>query len=185
MVEDFKDQEIILLDDVEKEKKKKLGEDKYFKFDCTIESGKLKLSLKEVNSYSPYYYEAYFTIEELYQMKEFFKAYKVLEEIQRNIKALFSDDTTILESLEDDSQIKIHIESKVLAEHVDMDFILERKTVDNVDEALYFLYKLEKNKYNIIENIKSICRGENAKNNKIAGAILETLTKKFDKNYYN
>ena len=56
MVEDFKDQEIIKLDDVEQNQLKKLGEDKHFKFDCTIESGKLKLSLKEVNSYSPYYY---------------------------------------------------------------------------------------------------------------------------------
>ena len=163
MVEDFKDQEIIKLDDVEQNQLKKLGEDKHFKFDCTIESGKLKLSLKEVNSYSPYYYEAYFTIEELYRMKDFFKAYKVLEDIQKNIKALFSDKTTILESLEDDSQIKIHIESKVLAEHVDMDFILERKTVEDFSKSITDkrLYQQAKELVNNCRKPLMIIEGEN------------------------
>ena len=184
MVEDFQDQEIIQLKDVDEKQQKKLGEDKIFKFDCTIESNNLKLSLKEINSYSPYYYEVYYTKEELCQMKGVFKSFEELEVIQRNIKKLFSLKTTTLESLEDDAKIKIHIESKVLADSVELDFILERKTVENVDEALYFLYKLEKNKYNIIEKIKSICQEKNNKNEKIAEKILETLNKKFE-NYYN
>ena len=184
MVEDYQDQEIIRLEDVGPKQIKKLGEDKIFKFECTIESENLKLSLKEVNSYSPYYYEVFYTKEELYQMREFFRAFKTLEEIQKNIIALFGIKTTILESLEDDAKIKLHIESMVLAEHVEVDFILERKTVENMDEALYFLYKLQKNKFNIIEKIKSICQEKNNKNEKIAKDILETLSKKFD-NYYN
>ena len=163
---------------------KKLGEDKIFKFECTIESENLKLSLKEVNSYSPYYYEVYYTKEELCQMKGVFKSFEELEVIQSNIEKLFALKATTLESLEDDSKIKIHIESMVLADPVELDFILDRKTVENVDEALYFLYKLEKNKYNIIEKIKSICQEKNNKNEKIAEKILETLNKKFE-NYYN
>ena len=45
MVEDFKDQEIIKLDDVEQNQLKKLGEDKHFKFDCTMESSSYRGSI--------------------------------------------------------------------------------------------------------------------------------------------
>ena len=164
MVEDYQDQEIIRLNDVDPKQMKKLGEDKIFKFECTIESNNLKLSLKEVNSYSPYYYEVYYTKEELYQMNDVFRAFDALEEIQKNIRALFSLKSTTLESLDDDAKIKLHIESMVLADPVEVDFTLERKTVENMDEALYFLYKLQKNKFNIIEKIKSICQEKNNKN---------------------
>ena len=116
-------------------------------------------------------------------MKDFFRAKTGLEEIQSNLIALFSRKTTKLESLENDSKIKLHIEAVVLADDVEMDFILERKTVNNMDEALYFLYKLEKNKYNILEKIKTVCKNKNEKTEKIAKEILEIL-KKFD-NYYN
>ena len=184
MVEDFQDQEILKLSDVDEKKIKKLGEDKIFKLDCTIESNNLKLSLKEVNSYSPYYYEIYYTKDELDKNKEFFKAFKTLEEIQSNLIKLFSKKTTTLESIDDDSKIKLHIESSVLADDVEMDFILDRKTVENKDESLYFLYKIQKENYNIIEKIKAICKQDNDKNENIAKEILAKLSEKFD-NYYN
>ena len=183
MVDDFQDQEIIKIADVDKKEYKKLGEDKLFKFECTVEGQQLRLGLKEINCYSPYYYEVFYTLEELYNMKDFFRAKTGLEEIQSNLIALFSRKTTRLESLENDSKIKLHIEAVVLADDVEMDFILERKTVNNMDEALYFLYKLEKNKYNILEKIKTVCKNKNEKTEKIAKEILEIL-KKFD-NYYN
>ena len=182
MVDDFQDKEIIKMADVDKKEYKKLGEDKFFKFECTVEGQQLRLGLKEINCYSPYYYETYYTLEELQNLREFFRSYDNLGDIQSNLKALFSRQAT-LESLENDAKIKLHIEAVVLADDVEMDFILERKTVDNVDEALYFLYKLQKNKYNILEKIKTVCKNKNEKTEKIAKEILEIL-KKFD-NYYN
>ena len=107
MVDDFQDQEIIKIADVDKKEYKKLGEDKLFKFECTVEGQQLRLGLKEINCYSPYYYEVFYTLEELYNMKDFFRAKTGLEEIQSNLIALFSRKTTKLESLENDSKIKI------------------------------------------------------------------------------
>ena len=107
-----------------------------------------------------------------------------MEEIQSNLIKLFPKKTTTLESIDDDSKIKLHIESSVLADDVEMDFILERKTVENIDESLYFLYKIQKENYNIIEKIKAICKQDNDKNENIAKEILAKLSEKFD-NYYN
>ena len=58
-------QTIIKLNDEEEKLTKSIG-DKMFKFESTIDDDyQLRLSLKEVNCYSPYFYEIYFTYSDL------------------------------------------------------------------------------------------------------------------------
>ena len=106
---------------------KKLGEDKIFKFECAFENDKIKLSLKEIKNNSPDYYEVCYTLEELYIKNNIFKAYNNLDKIRSNLKGLFTLKTTTLESLENGAKIKLHIEAMMFADHVDLDFILDKK----------------------------------------------------------
>ena len=108
---------------------KKLGENKIFKFECEVKNDNLKVALREINNNSPDYYEAYFILEELYYINDFFKTYSNLNEIQPILLALFKRRTTKLESLENGAKIKLHIEAVVLADDVEFDLILDKKQV--------------------------------------------------------
>ena len=83
----------------------------------------------EINNNYPDYYEVYYTSEDLYNMKEFFKTHTNLNEIPSRLLALFKRKTTKLESLENGAKIKLHFEAVVLADNVEFEFILDKKKV--------------------------------------------------------
>ena len=84
------EQRIIRIEEVPKEHRKFLGDDKIFMFECEIVDDTLRLGLKEINCFSPYYYEAFFTLDSLYQKNSVFKACKNLEEVKTHILTLFN-----------------------------------------------------------------------------------------------
>jgi hypothetical protein len=56
---------MIKIDDVDESLRKNLNFETIFKFQCENVDNKLRLGLKEINKFSPYYYERFFTKEEL------------------------------------------------------------------------------------------------------------------------
>ena len=99
----------------------------FFKFDCTVQDGKIRLALKQTNINTPYYYEAFFTLEELCQKNPSFQNCKTLEEVQKHLLFLFQKDPTSLKSLEDDKKIEINFVIFNISQKENLSFILERK----------------------------------------------------------
>ena len=106
-----------------------LCKDKIFKFECTVENEKIKLALREINNNSPDYYEAYYTLEDFYNMKDFFKTYSNLNEIQQNLLALFKSGRAKLVSSENGAKIELLFKVVVLADDVIFVFCLDKKKV--------------------------------------------------------
>ena len=168
--------EIIKSENVQKELQKSLGSDKIFKFSCDIEYDKLRIGLKEINCYSPYYYETFFTLEELQKKNAVFKACKTLKEVQNHLLTLFGRDTAFLKSLDNDKQIQICLKMYDISKKIDEDFILERKTIENKDKSLMFLFAIQKDNIKLFERIKQVCQEEKYKGEKLAGKIVTLLT---------
>ena len=176
-------QKIIKLDEVEKKFTKSVG-DKLFFFECTLDNGdELRLCLKEINCYSPYYYEVKYSYTDIIQKYSSYEGLDSIERIKESMDLLFPKQSTRLELSENEKKIIIHTETINMEIPIKLDFELERKTIENIDDALHFLYEIEKNNYNLIEKIKEICKKEMEKNDKVAQEILRDLTTKFE-NYY-
>ena len=140
-------QTIIKLNDEEEKLTKSIG-DKMFKFESTIDDDyQLRLSLKEVNCYSPYFYEIYFTYSDLISKYQPYEGMGSIKKIKSSIDSIFHKPTTRLELTENDTKIIIHGESTYLEIPYNLDFELDRKTVENKDGALKFLYNIEDNNY--------------------------------------
>ena len=168
-------QNMIKLSDVKPELQKPLGKDKIFKFECDVESDKLRIGLVEINVYTPYYYETFYSLEELKEKNKIFKSCKDLEEVKGHLLLLFSMETTVLRSLENDKKIEICLKLMDISRIIDDSFILERNTINEKDAALMDLFNIQKENIQLLENIKKICDDEKYKDEKVAKKLLELL----------
>ena len=166
---------MIKLPDVKPELQKPLGKDKIFRFECDIQYNKIRIGLKEINVYTPYYYETFYTLDELQKKNKIFNACKDLEEVKGHLLLLFSKETTLLKSLEDDKKIQICLKIMDISRIIDDSFILDRNTIDEKDEALMDLFNIQKENIKLFESIKKICEDEKYKDEKVAGKVLELL----------
>ena len=98
-----------------------------FKFDCTVQDGKIRLALKQTNINTPYYYETFFTLEELCQKNSCFYSCENLEDAQKHLLAMYQNESTSLKSLEDDKKIEINFVIFNISQKENLSFILERK----------------------------------------------------------
>ena len=96
-----------------------------FKFDCTVQEGKIRLALKQTNNNTPYY-EAFFTLEELYQKNSCFKACGNLEDAQKHLLAMYQNESTSLKSLEGDKKIEINFVIFIISKKENLSFILDK-----------------------------------------------------------
>ena len=138
------EQRIIRIEEVPKEHRKFLGDDKIFMFECEIVDDTLRLGLKEINCFSPYYYEAFFTLDSLYEKNNVFKACKSLEEVKSHILKLFNG-AGVLKSVDDDEKILLMLKMYNISVVIQESFELERKTIEDKDEALMKLFNIQKN----------------------------------------
>ena len=173
MVEDEK-KNIIKLSDV-REQKKSLDEDKIFRFECDVHDDQIRLGLREINVYTPYYYEIFFTLEQLKKKNRAFEGCKDLEEAKGHFLILFNKENTFLKSLDDGEKIEICLKIYYIAVEVDESFILERKIINEKDEALNDLFDIQKFNIQLLEDIKKICQDEKYKNVKVAKNIFNLL----------
>ena len=171
------EQRIIKFDEVPKELQKYLGQDKIFVFECEVVNDKLRLGLKEINSYSPYYYETFYSYDELRSKNYIFNACKDLDAVKGHLIKLFKG-TAKLSSLDDDEdveKIKIKFKINIFADVVEESFDLERKTIQNKDQALKFLFNIQKNNINLFQRIIEKCEDDDYKNQQVAQEILNIL----------
>ena len=174
MVEDEK-KNIIKLSDVREEQKKSLEGDKIFRFECDVHDDQIRLGLRELNVYTPYYYELFFTLEQLKKKNRAFEGCKDLEEAKGHFLLLFNKKNTFLKSLDDGEKIEICLKILYIAIEVDESFILERKTIEEKDEALNDLFDIQKFNIQLFEELKKICQDEKYKNEKVAKNIFNLL----------
>ena len=175
MSEDQEKPKIIKLSEVKPELQKKLGDDKIFRFECDIIEDNIRIGLREINSYSPYYYEVFHTYEELKQKNPIFNAMNGLEAVKKNLFRVFKKEVTTLKSLEDDQKIQIIFPMALVEDIENVEFILERKTIENKNAGLKYLYEIQKNKIKLMTKIMNICKDENYQNEKITKDILNIL----------
>ena len=169
------EQNIIELRDVDISLQKRIGDDNIFRFECDIEDDHLRIGLKEINVYSPYYYETFFTLDELQKKNEIFKSCNTLEKVKEHLVKLFQGKNTILHSLEDDKKIRMDLKMWDISTLIDDNFILDRKTIEKKDEGLMDEYNIQKENINLLEGIKAICESDEFKNEKIAKDIVNIL----------
>ena len=105
--------EIIKIDKKNEKCRKTLGDDKIFRFECEHIDEKLRLSLKEINAYSPYYYEAFYEKEELNNRKSLFKAIEKIDELIEQLLKLFEKKETILKEVDNGKKNSICFKVKV------------------------------------------------------------------------
>jgi hypothetical protein len=164
---------IIKKSDVETELQKRLGNDKLFKFECEVIEGKLRIGLKEMVKYSPYYYEKFYDIKDLEEMNTIFKGCKDLNDICTQLKEVFPEKETVLKEQNDYQIIDVIFKIKFFAQKFEVTFDLERKTIPNKDDGLKFLYEIQKENIKIMKLIKDQCLKN--KNDPSAQKILQLI----------
>ena len=165
---------LVPIKEVDQNKIKKLDKDKTFKFECDVDD-KLRLGLREIDYYSPYYFESFYTKQELEEINPIFRACNTLDEIQGHFFNLFKEKNTKLELAENGENILIVFVVGWISGTKEIKFELIRKTVSNKDNALETLYEVQKDNYRILEEIKAAC--EDDKKDNIAKKIFELIEK--------
>jgi len=168
------EEELVPIKEVDKNKIKKLDKDKTFKFECDVDE-KLRLGLREIDYYSPYYFESFYTKTQLEEINPIFRACNTLEEIQGHFFNLFKENTTKLQLAENQENILIVFIVGWISGTKEIKFELERKTVENKDNALETLYNVQKDNYRILEEIKLACSDD--KKDNIAKKLVELIEK--------
>jgi len=126
------DQKLIKLNDFKNCLQKSLGGNRIVEFNCDVQDDKLRMYLKEISTYNPYYYEALLTFEQIIEKYAGFQGCKSLEQVQMNLILLFQNPDTKLESLDNDAKIQISFTLHDISNIVEVNFILDRKV--KVDE---------------------------------------------------
>ena len=164
---------IITIDKVSKDLRKKLDKDKEFKFECEVIDDKIRLGLKEINYYSPYYFENFFTKEVLDKKNSVFRQCIDLNEVQGHLIRLFKDKVS-LEYAENRENINLIFTMFTMSGTTLVVFELEKKTMEEKDDGLNFLYKIEKTNYDLMDKILKACK--EAKNEKCSLDIIKYIT---------
>ena len=168
---------IITIDKVSKDLRKKLDKDKEFKFECEVIDDKIRLGLKEINYYSPYYFENFFTKEVLDKKNSIFRSCDDLSEVKKHLMNLFPDKVT-LEYDQNNENINMLFTMGTISGFIQVIFELEKKTMDEKDDGLNFLYKIQKTNYKLMEEILKACK--EAKNEKCSQNIIQYITENKD-----
>ena len=123
---------IIKSEDYPKDLQKRIEQeqDKLFLFECEITDDKLALRLKELNKESSFYYESFYTLDELWDINSCFKACRDLEEAKKHLLKLFPN-SNIKRSLNDSENLQITFYIYMIRIKEPLDFILEKKSYNN------------------------------------------------------
>ena len=148
-------QKIIKIEEVDKSIQKGLDE-KLFQFECDNVNGKLRIGLKEINKYSPYYYEKYYSKKELDDINDLFKALKDIDAVKKRLNKCFNK-MAVLKNAKDGKNLNVFFQIPSFDETIDINFELERKTIQDKDAGLMCLFEIQKKNIAIINKIKEQC----------------------------
>ena len=165
---------MIKIDDVDESLRKNLNFETIFKFQCENVDNKLRLGLKEINKFSPYYYERFFTKEELDEINDTFRALRNIDAVKKQLLRCFQKRATLNE-VKGSPNLNIHFKIPNFDEVIEIDLEVERKTIEDKDAGIMTLFGIQKKNIAIINKIKEKCREE--KKEKTAQMILEAIEK--------
>jgi len=165
---------MIKIDDVEESLRKRLNNETIFKFQCDNVDNKLRLGLKEINKFSPYYYERFFTKEELDEINDTFRALRNIDAVKKQLLRCFQKRATLNE-VKGSPNLNIHFKIPNFDEVIEIDLEVERKTIEDKDAGIMTLFGIQKKNIAIINKIKEKCLKE--KKEKTAQMILEAIEK--------
>ncbi len=151
------EQTIIKKKDVDTALQKGLGNDKLFRFECEVKDDSLRVGLKEIYKYSPYYYENFYKFEDLVKKNQLFKGCYGLDDICKRLKKGFGRKLTVLKEKNNYQTIDVVYEIDFFEEQSEVVFSLERKTMANKDDGLKFLYEIQKKNIEILKKIRQQC----------------------------
>ena len=174
MTEIFGKDKIIKIDNVDRKYVKKLGEDKLFKFECENMNENLRIGLIEINAYSPYYYEAFFSKDDLDEKNDVFRAKRTIDEIIVSLLKLFEKMGSLGNTERNNIIVSFQIPS--FEECEEIKFELEKKTVEDKDAALLDLFDIQKDNIKILNKIREECKKK--PNDPALQKILECLNNK-------
>ena len=165
---------MIKIDDVEESLRKRLNNETIFKFQCDNVDNKLRLGLKEINKFSPYYYERFYTKEELEEIDDTFRALRSIDAVKKQLLRCFNKRAKLTE-IKDSPNLNIHFEIPNFDEIIQIDLEVDRKTIEDKDAGIMTLFGIQKKNIAIINKIKEKCLKE--KKEKTAQMILEAIEK--------
>ena len=165
---------MIKIDEVDESLQKRLNPKTIFKFQCDNVDNKLRLGLKEINKFSPYYYERFFTKEELDEINDTFRALRNIDAVKKQLLRCFHKRAKLIE-ITDSPNLNIHFEIPNFDEIIEIDLEVERKTIEDKDAGIMTLFGIQKKNIAIINKIKEKCLKE--KKEKTAQMILEAIEK--------
>ena len=165
---------MIKIDDVEESLRKRLNHETIFKFQCDNVDNKLRLGLKEINKFSPYYYERFYTKEELDEIDDTFRALRSIDAVKKQLLRCFHKRAKLIE-IKDSPNLNIHFEIPNFDEIIQIDLEVDRKTIEDKDAGIMTLFGIQKKNIAIINKIKEKCLKE--KKEKAAQMILEAIEK--------
>jgi hypothetical protein len=165
---------MIKIDDVDVSLRKNLNFETIFKFQCENVDNKLRLGLKEINKFSPYYYERFFTKEELDEINDTFRALRNIDAVKKQLLRCFQKRATLNE-VKGSPNLNIHFKIPNFDEVIEIDLEVERKTIEDKDAGIMTLFGIQKKNIAIINKIKEKCLKE--KKEKTAQMILEAIEK--------
>ena len=165
---------MIKIDDVEESLRKRLNHETIFKFQCDNVDNKLRLGLKEINKFSPYYYERFYTKEELDEIDDTFRALRNIDAVKKQLLRCFQKRATLNE-VKGSPNLNIHFKIPNFDEVIEIDLEVERKTIEDKDAGIMTLFGIQKKNIAIINKIKEKCLKE--KKEKTAQMILEAIEK--------
>lgn len=146
---------IIKIEEVDNSIQKRLDE-KLFRFECDIVNENLRIGLKEINKYSPYYYEKYFSKEDLDTINDLFKSLKDVDAVKKRLIKCFNK-MAVLKNAKDGENLYIFFNIPSFDEMVEVNFELERKTIQDKDAGLMYLFEIQKKNIAIINKIREQC----------------------------
>lgn len=167
---------IIKIDEVQnKSFIKELDNDKSFRFEFENKNETLRIGLKEINAYSPYYYEAFYTKDELDEKKAVFKSLKSIDDVIAQLSKLMEKTGNLKNEKGDNKCEKIAILFEIpnFAETEIIKFELEKKTIEDKDKGLMFLFEIQKKNIDIFNQIKKL--SDKYKNEQVFKKIKEIL----------
>lgn len=148
---------MVKLNEVDDFMKKSLDSETIFKFECDNIEEQLRIGLKEINKYSPYYFEKYYSKSDLDEINYLFRSLPDINSVKNQLIKCFAK-MAGLQKAKDGKNLIICFNFPSFAETIKIDFELERKTYTDKDAGLMCLFAIQKKNIGLFKKIIEQCK---------------------------
>ena len=149
-----------------------------YKLDFKIDGDSIHFTIRENKVYSPFTFEAKFTMKDFVNSHCAFKSCDNLEEIITHLNQLYKDNKIKLSNSGGSKERILNFNIFNISEEVTTeDFNIKLLMTENKDEALEELYNIQKKQLELLKKIKLLIGKDLAKENPLYKAISEQFEK--------